>query len=87
MLTGVPVVATAAGGVPEVVIDGRTGLLVPAKDAAPLAAGILAALGDREGSAARASAAREHVEKNFSARAMGEGNLAVYQKVLENKSD
>src|SRR5439155_25720744 len=34
---GVPVVATAVGGVPELVVDGATGLLVPAGDARALA--------------------------------------------------
>ncbi len=40
-LLGVPVIATAVGGVPEVVADGRTGLLVPTEDPAALADAIL----------------------------------------------
>jgi glycosyltransferase involved in cell wall biosynthesis len=43
---GVPVVACAVRGVPEVVIDGRTGLLAPAGDDAALAGHIRALLGD-----------------------------------------
>jgi glycosyltransferase involved in cell wall biosynthesis len=35
-----PIVATAVGGVPEVVVDGETGILIPAKDPASLASAI-----------------------------------------------
>lgn len=41
MCAGLPVVATAVGGVPELVLDGDTGLLVPAHDAASMAAALL----------------------------------------------
>lgn len=37
MAAGLPVVASAVGGVPELVVDGETGLLIPARDAAALA--------------------------------------------------
>jgi glycosyltransferase involved in cell wall biosynthesis len=55
-LSGLPVVATAVGGVPEVVAHGRTGLLVDPNDAAGLTAAIRAALVRRKemGNAARA---------------------------------
>jgi glycosyltransferase involved in cell wall biosynthesis len=62
MSTERPVVATSVGGVPEVVRDGREGILVPPGDAAALAAGIARLVGDGElrrrlGSAAGARAA------------------------------
>jgi len=58
---GVPVVATAAGGIPELVRDGVTGLLVPVGDAPALAAALRRVLGDadlrrRLGAAGRAAA-------------------------------
>jgi glycosyltransferase involved in cell wall biosynthesis len=55
---GVPVIATAVGGVPDVVVDGVTGLLVPPRDAPALAAAIARLAADpqlrrRLGAAAR----------------------------------
>lgn len=46
MMVGRPVVATRGGGVPEVVVDGKTGLLVPMKDAPAMAAAMLCLLDD-----------------------------------------
>lgn len=46
MACGLPVVSTNDGGPAETVVDGETGLLVPPRDPAALAAGILALLGD-----------------------------------------
>lgn len=48
MAAGVPVVATAVGGVPDVVCHGETGLLVPPGDPAALAAALASLLGDPE---------------------------------------
>jgi glycosyltransferase involved in cell wall biosynthesis len=47
LAVGTPVVATAVGGVPEIVRDGENGLLVPPRDPAALAAAIERVLGDR----------------------------------------
>ena len=48
MISARPVVATRVGGIPEVVEDGRTGLLAAAKNPADLAAQLLRLLGDPE---------------------------------------
>ena len=48
MAFGLPVVATDAGGVPEIVVDGDTGLLVPPEDAEVLALAIEELMANRE---------------------------------------
>jgi glycosyltransferase involved in cell wall biosynthesis len=59
---GKPVVATRVGGVPEAVEDGRTGLLVPARDPTALAAGIAACLDDPARAARIGEEARRALE-------------------------
>ena len=69
MATGKSVVATAVGGIPELVRDGVTGLLVPPSDAGALATAIQRLLGDSALRHALGAAAREHVvAKHSSAR-------------------
>lgn len=60
-----PVVSTAVGGVPEVVIDGETGLATPARDPAALAHGILRLLDDRALGAGLGAAGRAHVYPRY----------------------
>lgn len=77
MATGTPVVATRYGSVPEVVVDGKTGVVVPDEqdlDALVKATKAAMTLSPRE--------ARAHVEANFSADKMVEDYLAVYERVL-----
>jgi len=78
---GVPIVATAVGGVPEVVADGRTGRLVRSLEPEPLARAIVEALADpglRSGWVARA---RQEVEA-FGIAHTAERTLAAYEEVL-----
>jgi glycosyltransferase involved in cell wall biosynthesis len=65
MALGVPVVTTAVSGLPEAVIDGETGLLVPQHDPEALAAAIERLLTDRELAARLSARARRHVEERF----------------------
>lgn len=60
-----PVVATRSGGIPEAVIDGQTGLLVPEYDAIALAAAIARVLQDEGLRDRLAKAGRAHVERKF----------------------
>lgn len=57
MAAGTPVVASAVGGVPEIVRDGDTGLLVPAGDAAALTDALVHVLTDEAAASRRAAAA------------------------------
>jgi glycosyltransferase involved in cell wall biosynthesis len=63
---GVPVVATAVGGNPEVVVDGSTGRLLPAGDPAALAAEIIAIVSDAGTRTRYGAAAREMMTTEFS---------------------
>jgi glycosyltransferase involved in cell wall biosynthesis len=81
-----PVIGCRAGGIPEVVRDGETGLLVPPADPPALQAAVMrllddAALRDRIGSAARAS-----VEGELSASRMAERTVAFYRAVLGGRA-
>jgi colanic acid/amylovoran biosynthesis glycosyltransferase len=65
MALGVPVVTTAVSGLPEAVIDGETGLVVPQHDPAALAIAIERLLVDGELASRLAAQARRHVEESF----------------------
>lgn len=83
MLAGLPVVATGTGGIPDVVVEGETGLLVPPRDADALARRLIELLGMKEEERrAMADRGRLCAETRFSADAMVEGTLAVYRKLM-----
>ena len=81
---GVPVVATVAGGVPEMVIHEQTGLLVPARDSESLAAAILRMLRDESLARVLARNGKAHVESHFTVDRMVEGNIGVYEELLQS---
>jgi glycosyltransferase involved in cell wall biosynthesis len=64
---GVPVVASDVGGLPELVVPGRTGTLVPMNDPAALAAALRAYLEDPDRAVREGREARRRVEEEFSA--------------------
>ena len=65
MALGIPVVATGVTGIPELVEDGQTGLLVPEHDPAALASAIHTVITERATGEALARAGRAHVEREF----------------------
>jgi glycosyltransferase involved in cell wall biosynthesis len=83
--TGVPIVATAVGGIPEQVKQGETGFLVAKGDASDMALGTLKILGDeafqRSLSKASARYAREHLDLEASVSAY----LSLYEELLDNR--
>jgi glycosyltransferase involved in cell wall biosynthesis len=77
-----PVVATDAGGVKEMVLNGRTGYLVPKKDPAALGKAIAASLEDRANAQSMARTGIEHINANFLPEQMVDNMIKVYEKVL-----
>jgi glycosyltransferase involved in cell wall biosynthesis len=78
---GVPVVATRAGGIPEIVEDGVTGLLAPIRDPAALAASVRRVLGD-PALRARLVAGGARRAAELSVEAMTEATVAIYREVV-----
>ena len=79
---GLPVVASQVGGLPECVVDGVTGYLVPPRSPDAIARRLADLMDDavlREGMGA---AARRHAEENLDASQMGERIEALYREVL-----
>jgi len=79
MAAGLPVVATAVGGVPELVEQDRTGLLVPPRNAAALAGALAALAADAERRAAMRACAAEK-SRNFTAAGMIDSYAAFFEK-------
>ncbi len=83
---GTPVVATEAGGVPEMVLPGETGWLVPCRDAQALAKAMLDCLQNPDLSQRMAEAGQQLVAARFGVDRMVEGNLAVYAELHSDSS-
>jgi glycosyltransferase involved in cell wall biosynthesis len=82
MACGRAVAGTRAGGIPEVVVDGETGLLAPVHDEAALAEAIVRLLRDEPRRRAFGAAGRARVEREFSAERMVAKIVAVYERFL-----
>jgi glycosyltransferase involved in cell wall biosynthesis len=84
MAAGTPLVATAVGGLPDMLEDGRSALLVPPRDPAALAAGLSRALGDPALRDALADAARERLER-YRIDAVAARFATLYTELLERR--
>ena len=82
MAAGRPAVATAVGGTPEVLEDGKTGWLVPPADPAALAAALDAALGDPVEAARRGAAAQRATRERMSIHTMVERHRRFYLEAV-----
>jgi glycosyltransferase involved in cell wall biosynthesis len=77
-----PIVATRAGGIPEVVQDGVTGLLVPPRNPQALAQALGVLLQHPAQARAFGNAGRARVEQYFTAEHMGRCTLEAYERML-----
>jgi len=83
MAAGLPVVATSVGGVPELVLDEETGLLVPPGDAEALAAALRRVLEDAYLRRRLGSAGRERAQREFGLERFRREHLALYERLLD----
>lgn len=81
-----PIVATHAGGIPEIVEDGVNGLLVPPRDAHALAAAIVRALRDQPLRERLGKAGFDRVRDRFTVERMVAATAAVYQEIAQVRS-
>ena len=79
---GRPVAATRAGGIPEVVVDGESGLLAEVRDPEALGAAIARLLTDRDLASRLASRAQARAAE-FSVERMTDRTIEVYERVIE----
>jgi glycosyltransferase involved in cell wall biosynthesis len=82
---GSPTVATAVGGIPEIISDGRTGLLVPPESPDALAEGVVRLLDDRSLAARLGQAAAIDAETRFHPLRCAEQMLDSYRVTLDKK--
>ncbi|MGW0914524.1 glycogen synthase [Streptomyces sp. NPDC002784] len=85
MACGTAVVASRTGGIPEVVDDGKTGLLVPVDDGfeAGLTRALDSVLADPEGARAMGEAGRERAVGEFGWDAVARRTVRLYEEILE----
>ncbi len=86
MAAGRPIVASAVGPIPEIVVDGVTGLLVPPGAPAALAEAIIRLLRDPELAAAYGRAGRARVERELRVETMVARTEALYDELLGRAS-
>lgn len=83
MAAGLPVVASAVGGVPELIEDGKSGFLVPPRNVEALASRLRALLNDRELRRSVGLAGYARVHENFNSKRMGANFTRFYDEILE----
>lgn len=86
MAAGKPVVATRGGGVPEIVIDRLTGLLVPMGDVEAMAEAICSVASDPEMAAQMGQYGRQRVIEHFTIETTARNVMLLYDRILLDQS-
>ena len=84
MAAGVPVVAAKVGGLPDLVEDGRSGLLCDPYNAASIRAGVERALDNRSATAEMAKLARQRARERFHPKVVAQRHVEIYRELLGN---
>lgn len=84
MFFGCPSVATNVGGIPEVIEDGRTGILVPFGDSSAIAGALESLIADKDKRQAYGKAARAEALRRFSADAIIHRYEELYRRLINN---
>ena len=87
MAMGLAVVGTRAGGIPEAVEDGVTGVLVPPGQADALAQALVRVLGDPALRQRMGEAGQARVRAEFDVDHLVDGTLAAYRRLLPSSPD
>lgn len=85
MACGLPVVATRAGGIPEVVTNGKNGFLVSPKNPEEISQAILGLLDDERLRKDMGEASRKEMERHYSWDVISENALLCYKSIMDNK--
>ncbi len=85
MAAGLPVIVSAVGGLPEIVHDGETGLLIPPKDPEALAQSLARVLEEPGLAQGLGQKARQQVLKKYSLERLGQVVNAAYDELVETK--
>ena len=85
MAARLPVVASNVGGIPEIVKNNKTGLLMPSKEPKALASAIEALVDDAHLRKIMGAAGRRRVERYFTWERIAKKTLEIYENALENQ--
>lgn len=86
MMLNKPVVATRVGGLPDLVVDGVSGVLVPPRDPAALADAMAPFLSDRDYRDRLGQAGRRRIEEHFSTEIIADQLIAFYERLLSRRT-
>jgi glycosyltransferase involved in cell wall biosynthesis len=81
MACGLPIIATAVGGIPDIIQHDRNGLLIPPDDAGALREAVLRLLADPDLAARLGRQARADAEQRYSIETITDAYLALYARI------